>query len=309
VSLIRKQLSNALVAANRANSPKSTGPQSELGKRNSSQNAGKHPVYAEVSSASLKELGENPADFYKLRDSLRTAIAPLDGFGEMLVANMAELRWRRMRLLRAEAGIMASKRRKFELQHEWEPASAGRGAGARFESETIDKVGGGQLAGWPRKYSEILEMLKLLRQLVQTRGFEADGLAAIDLIYGKMPDVYGLALQLTFKCFQKDQEAGDDVLRGVDQFMFEKLVDREVDSFEGLAQLTRERDERLTEPRKDAQLLPRQKDLEKIMRYEASLERLYERKLQQLVAWRKEKGEGGKMDAAQGGAGGRAGML
>ena len=61
-------------------------------------------------------------------------------------------------------------------------------------------------------------------------------------------------------------------------------------------QLTRERDEQLTEPRKDAQLLPRQKDVEKIMRYEAALERQFERKLQQLVAWRKENAQGGEKE-------------
>jgi hypothetical protein len=43
-------------------------------------------------------------------------------------------------------------------------------------------------------------------------------------------------------------------------------------------------------------LLPRQKDLEKIMRYEAALERQFERKLPQLIAWRKDRGESGKKE-------------
>jgi hypothetical protein len=89
VALIRKKVSSALVAANRANSRKSTGPQTELGKRHSSQNAGKHLVYARVFSPSMKELGENPADFDKLRDSLGRAFAPRDGFEQMLVEDMA----------------------------------------------------------------------------------------------------------------------------------------------------------------------------------------------------------------------------
>jgi len=43
---------------------------------------------------------------------------------------------------------------------------------------------------------------------------------------------------------------------------------------------------------KDAQLLPDQKDLEKIIRHEAALERQFERKVQRLVSWRRERGEG-----------------
>jgi hypothetical protein len=60
---------------------------------------------------------------------------------------------------------------------------------------------------------------------------------------------------------------------------------------------------------KDSQLLPRQKDLEKIVRYEAALERQFERKLQQLVAWRREKGKSGEKQAAQGRAGGHAEVM
>jgi len=43
----------------------------------------------------------------------------------------------------------------------------------------------------------------------------------------------------------------------------------------------------------DSQLIPSQEDLRKIMDYEGALERQFERKLQQLVAWRRAKGEPG----------------
>ena len=76
--------------------------------------------------------------------------------------------------------------------------------------------------------------------------------------------------------------------------MFVRQLDSEIESFERLAELTRERDERLTDPMKEAQLLPHQEDMEKIMRSEAALEPQFERKLQQWVAWRREKGEGGR---------------
>ena len=43
---------------------------------------------------------------------------------------------------------------------------------------------------------------------------------------------------------------------------------------------------------KDSQLIPAEEDMERILRYETALERQFERKLQQLVAWRREKKEG-----------------
>jgi hypothetical protein len=42
---------------------------------------------------------------------------------------------------------------------------------------------------------------------------------------------------------------------------------------------------------KDLRLLPSRGDVRKISRYEAHLERQFERKLRQLVAWRRAKGE------------------
>ena len=307
MALIRKKLTNPLLVANRANSRESTGPQSELGKRHSSQNAGKHLVYARVSAASMKELGENPADFEELRNFLRRALAPRDEFEQMLVEDMAALRWRRQRLLRAEAGIVASQKRRFELDHEWGLASRGKGTWGALEWAMTKQVGYMGLGDSPEKYSLILDSLKHLRALVETEGFVASGLVFLVGVYGKTPGLEGALLRKKFEEFQKEQEAGDGALQKGHRAWFVKELDPEIESFERLAQLNQERDERLTEPMKDAQLLPGQQDLEKIMRYEAALERQFERKLQQIVSWRREKREGGEREAPQGPAGGQQG--
>jgi hypothetical protein len=47
----------------------------------------------------------------------------------------------------------------------------------------------------------------------------------------------------------------------------------------------------VTEPPKDTLLIPSKEDLDMIMRYETALERQFARKVQQLVAWRRAKGE------------------
>jgi hypothetical protein len=375
MSLVKKPITDPLLAANRANSQKSTGPQSELGKRNSSQNAGKHMVYARVCADSMKELGEDPAEFEELLNDLRRALAPRDEFEQTLVADMAELRWRRRRLLRAEAGVVAEHKRRFELDHEWEVALGGKEGGTAAELEMTDQVG---LVGLPdssRKYSAILGALKDVRERFQKRGFWWVRPDQLDTVYGKtaslagsllkkflmglpkLPEAKERALQQQVKsgdgalqkerekvefisqkqpevevrAFQQQVESGDGALqkkrekeeyfrqklseleaRSVEEMapqLFAILLDQQIEFFEGLDRPFRERSEQLTEPMKDAQLLPRRKDLEKIMRYEAALERQFERKLQQLVSWRREKRDGGEMEAPQGAAGGQDGGM
>jgi hypothetical protein len=303
MGLIQKHVTSAVVAANQANSQKSTGPQSELGKRRSSQNAGKHLVYARVTAASMKELGEDPAEFAELRESLRGVFAPCDEFEEMLVEDMAELRWRRRGLLRAEAGMIAWKKRKFELDHEWKLVIEKFGDRERVAFGSVPH-GLVALPETPSKYSEILGALKHLRELVKTKGFELEGRTLLKVMYGEELCGGGLVLDAFFEAQKIDQWARDSATEKSNQHLFDVGVRREIMYFQTRLKLRAEMVEQLTTPMKDAQLVPRQKDLEKIVRYEAALERLFERKLQQLVAWRREKGKGGEKEAAQSGASG-----
>ena len=79
MALIRKQVSGAFVAANRASSRKSTGPQTKPGKVNSSRNAIKLGVFCKLPMASMREQGEKLAAFEELRESLFRAFCPADG--------------------------------------------------------------------------------------------------------------------------------------------------------------------------------------------------------------------------------------
>jgi hypothetical protein len=141
VALVRKGTTPVLVAANKANARKSTGPRTELGKARSSRNAGKHLVHASVSVHSMKELGENPAEFYGLRESLQRAFNPQDEFEQMLVDDMAEIRWRRRRLMRAEAGMAASQKREFEIERQWKIADYGKGLDAVANDMLVADMG------------------------------------------------------------------------------------------------------------------------------------------------------------------------
>jgi hypothetical protein len=217
----------------------------------------------------------------------------------MLVEDMAEIRWRRQRLMRAEAGILASKKREFKIEREWKEANHGKG----FNRETNDIVSPDMgLAALPpsaKNIAEIIDLLELLKDSVETEGFGEKDCWPLKVVYGEKPSYTGRHLtELYYKAPQwvrGDPVKYSEEVEAFRRPFFETLA-REIASFRKLAELHNARDVKVTEPLMDSQLIPSQEDLRKIMDYEAALERQFERKLQQLVAWRRSKGEVGAVD-------------
>ena len=95
-------------AANRVNAEKSTGPRTEEGKRRSSLNSIKHGILA--SDATIAVLGEGAKDVEQLkalRDDLIDFRQPDNIEEALLVDDIATNRWRRWRVIRAEAREMS----------------------------------------------------------------------------------------------------------------------------------------------------------------------------------------------------------
>jgi len=97
---IRKTVSAAKAAANQKNAKNSTGPTSELGRRNSSRNATRLGIF----SRDMLLPGERTTDLQQLRNELMIDLAPVGALEldqvEIYLAN----RWRLPRVYRAEAG-------------------------------------------------------------------------------------------------------------------------------------------------------------------------------------------------------------
>jgi hypothetical protein len=92
----------AQVAANQANSQKSTGPTSPEGKARSSRNSFKHGLY----SKDLVLPNEDPTELDQLRASLRAEHQPINTTEEMLVNDIAENFWRLRRMREFETRAM-----------------------------------------------------------------------------------------------------------------------------------------------------------------------------------------------------------
>lgn len=93
------------LAANRRNSLKSTGPKTATGKSRSSRNSLKHGVLAE---APVLQGVESQKSWEQHRDGLFESFAPVGYFEELLTAQLASLLWRLVRVARYEARVGAS---------------------------------------------------------------------------------------------------------------------------------------------------------------------------------------------------------
>jgi len=134
MSLIRKPTTEAMVAANRANSLQCTGPVTDAGKLNARLNALKHGLTERAAGLCIAELGEQQEDLKNLRRQLERRFQPYDEHELSLVQRMVENRWRLRRVLRAEAGILTAQSVSFELEYGRKLAGEGRSSASIGEA-------------------------------------------------------------------------------------------------------------------------------------------------------------------------------
>ncbi|MBI4318458.1 MAG: hypothetical protein HY675_08210, partial [Chloroflexi bacterium] len=111
--------SEAKIEANRRNAQRSTGPRTPEGKARSSQNPLKHGLRAQAYlDVQFKVLGEDPADFAALLQSLVDDLHPVGPIEEMCVETIAISTWRQRRIITAETGHMAYEQKSIIIAHD-----------------------------------------------------------------------------------------------------------------------------------------------------------------------------------------------
>jgi hypothetical protein len=93
--------------ASRINGAKGKGPKSSMGKDRVRLNALKDGLFSK--NIVIKSLGERKEDFERLKKETWDFFQPASAFGEMLVADIVENRWRRQRVRRAESADMKNR--------------------------------------------------------------------------------------------------------------------------------------------------------------------------------------------------------
>jgi len=95
------------IAANRANTQKSTGPQTPAGRNVSSRNALKHGILSREALVCGRCIQEDDLEFAALHQRLWADLSPAGALEEILVDQTVTAHWRLRRAHKAEAGEIA----------------------------------------------------------------------------------------------------------------------------------------------------------------------------------------------------------
>lgn len=283
MGLTRRNVSPKMLAANRANGRQSSGPVTALGKMESRRNAIRHWGRAETIRNLMPALGEDPAEFEKVRKGLYRALTPRDDFEALLVNDMADIHWRLRRMIRAEAAAQATRRREQQALREEEDAKSDIGRLNELEPFTISHLGLSGLKDSPPKFARILQILRALRMVVEAEGFAGEYVVYLQTVYGpNNPGLRGRHLMLEYKRLAEEEKLADaanrEAVRAAGRAAFLQDLEAEIAWFEQRAARDRQVRIELEVPRTEAELLKAECDPTKLVYYHEALERRFERK-------------------------------
>jgi len=270
----KKRVSLKQRQANRRNARRSTGPRTVAGKRRARWNALKHGLLAAEAVIPAGDGRELRPQFERLHRQLRRDLRPGNALEEMLVEKIAVFYWRLRRLLRYETGEIRKRLDTAASRPGEQPAaphfSPAEAIGELFGLPPEDTAGaclhleessGGirrllgalqQVRGHLQTTGELSEPSK--KQLVEYFGDDSDGLAGRCLLHNQGKDLPSLLQTLDEKQARLQQ-------------LLPKVRQREKMQREGhLARLS----------------LPDKQAVERVVRYEANLERQLHRTLREL---------------------------
>lgn len=278
---MKKTMSPKQIAANRRNAQKSTGPKTPSGKAISKMNALKHGLLAETVVVRGHRLKESTHEFKKLCQEFYLSLAPVGPLEEMLVGQIVTATWRLRRARTAESG---------------EIALSVDGASWQRENHNPLLL---MLAMPPNPVSE--ELVTKLQRSVLGCHYLLHCLRDLRTAVAQQGELTE-AMVNDFNKRLRDQ--AEDMCRKLEQFRTwrvanpEKLepeplrtrhiedvlkyLDRQIRDIEWLKGLRKDREEAEEQARQAAAVLPSEATLEKIMRYEAALERQLYRAMNQL---------------------------
>jgi hypothetical protein len=135
-------------------------------------------------------LDEDPRDYRRLLRELLAAHRPANPAQQLLVEDIALLRWRQQRNQRAQEGLVLhslEKLRQARLQHERQVTQDT----IDFPAEQALENGLLSVKDSPAKFKEVQRLLKLVQEQVDRREFSEEGHKLLLEIYGPHPSLRG----------------------------------------------------------------------------------------------------------------------
>jgi hypothetical protein len=257
-----------------------TGPRTKAGKQRASRNALKHGIFAKVVALD----GESNGEYQKIWSELRADRKPQGAQEELWVEKLALDFWRLSRLYRAEVGAV----QKHRLLFEWNNKS--------IRTEPVEDLVipvQGLLRNSDNRYAlrQSIMLLNALRSNLEKDGInEQRDQHSLLLLFGQRGefafhfDIYELYQGAVFGSQITDEER--EAFGSPSQEAYQKELIKRIDQeIERLQQYESDK-ESMETARHQAELLyrsiPDSKDLETLMRYEATIQRSIDRGLTQL---------------------------
>lgn len=272
---------------NQSHNGDSTGPRSPEGKAISKLNATSHGIFSRV--VVLK--GESHEDYGALLDGLQQACQPVGALEEVLVDKMATTLWRHRRLLLAEVGEI---RRNITLPLDSEALSEGRPLSYEEIIGMVAVTGAGLLKASRNAGSlaNCREILIRLRDEFEQKGFrEETDRKVLVALYGEMKRADFRATRL-MRGYEKwvaqskvPTDRPDDKKRPSAEECKKRMLqlfDEEIDRLRKIIEEKQENELERSELAKLSGSIPDGGGADRILRYEASLERAFDRALAQL---------------------------
>jgi hypothetical protein len=237
--------------------------------------------------------GENRADYEQLLNGLRKDSQPQGQLEEVLVEKLAMILWRHRRLLVSEGGEIMMKNQLLRAENGKNLQQEVSKIGWASTSQEDSTNGHGRF--WDvtdlKRLDECLDLLERLREQIKDDGFDPKlDQPILKAIYGSAKVVGKSApLQASYASWSEQfADAQDPTLRkkGPSAETCRENMIREIDEELQRLRKIREQQEATESKLKRTEILrqriPQAPELERVLRYEASLERAFDRTLAQL---------------------------
>jgi hypothetical protein len=283
-------MSNAIQRAqvSQGSIQRDTGPGYKAGNQKSRYNALRHGIFSDVVVLPTEPL----AKYRSLLKGLQESLQPEGKLEEVLVEKLASIAWRQRRVLIAESAEIRNGSEfwewdKQDRERQEEEARRGRGVDREHLFGTDSGVIGKIQA--PEILTGCLELLGDLRQVIESGGFDKDrDTAVLEKIYGPVTDFRKTLLRIYLMWFDTaevseeernrngyatTQQCKDNVLAEIDNEI------ARLRSYQQKHALMKSERAKLEVLRRS---VPEDRKCDRLLRYETSLERGFDRTLNQL---------------------------
>jgi len=176
----------------------------------------KSDAYAKPSLRFMLATGEDPKELEQILTGLVESFHPFTPAQQMLVEDLAMLRWEKRRNQRAQAAAISDELETLDIDNEELRKQRDReDSGLSFDRAAVAEKGLINMPDCPGKFRQIRDSLKLLLEQVNRKEFEVDVSNTLLLLYGNQPSLRGNFLCTCFDRFltQPPDEVQHEQLR------------------------------------------------------------------------------------------------